>query len=544
MSLPNRQNMATPPWSGSPGVRRPFLLCSRVLIAACTTTAILGCQVSPPAEPILQSTQPIVGGTEATTCAWPTAVMMLGSLVCSGTLVHPRAVVTARHCVMNEIRNQMRIPSMVGFGESRNNWAKTVNVQRCHVHPKNDIALCILDEAVTEIPIIPVMAPCETDELLPGKPIVEVGFGVTGTRNPTYGTKKWINGVIEGRSADLVDILVTTGTQDGEYFGDSGGPLFFRMPDQSWRLIGEDCCSDEIADAGPRVSTYTSVPYHVVWMEEQSGLDLTPCHDEYGWSPDVSCTGVTTEPLGGVGSWANMCQGGTRIDARTCAVSPDDAGARRDTREASAGTGGRDVPDDLTRDTHIPDLAVSDGPTDAPDRDAPDSRPDTDHPDEPGPSQDSLVPLPDGFGIDGSLANLDAARAAAEVSANKNEATDSSATPLSVDTAQMLRDGGRQDRGTSVPEVDPDLADALAATDGHKLRDTLGPDGDTQQNKSPTITGGLTIRRVGCACRSGGTGQNDAWPTLCSLSIVLLAGRLLARRRSPRRTLCRSNLTR
>ena len=215
----------------------------------------LGCQDGQPGDAVSHTSLPIVGGSKAATCEWPSAVMIIGRLVCSGALVHPRAVVTAKHCLMDNRETKVVTPSGVGFGESRDKWARTVSVSRCHVHPTNDVGLCILAEDVTDVPIVPVMAPCETSELLPGRPIVEVGFGVIGATSSAYGNKKWIEGTIESRSANLAEILVTTGSQDGEYFGDSGGPLFFQMPDRTWRLIGEDCCSDDIvAYSGPRIS--------------------------------------------------------------------------------------------------------------------------------------------------------------------------------------------------------------------------------------------------------------------------------------------------
>ena len=89
-----------------------------------------------------------------------------------------------------------------------------------------------------------------------GKPIVEVGFGVTSERTVIYGTKKWINGTIDSFAPDQVDIDVTSGSQDGEYYGDSGGPLFFQMPDSTWRVIGVDYGSPAFIEGStaPRVS--------------------------------------------------------------------------------------------------------------------------------------------------------------------------------------------------------------------------------------------------------------------------------------------------
>jgi hypothetical protein len=112
---------------------------------------------------------------------------------------------------------------------------------------------------------------------------------------------------------------VTTGTQDGEYFGDSGGPVFIKMPDSTWRLIGNDWTSPDWNSSGnPRVSTYTSVPFHVAWAEQQSGIDLTPCHDAKGWNPGPDCKGVPTNPGEGFGTWETLCAGQTMLVAATC----------------------------------------------------------------------------------------------------------------------------------------------------------------------------------------------------------------------------------
>jgi MYXO-CTERM domain-containing protein len=468
--------------------------------------AMLGCQSSRPPEPISQSAQPIVGGSQATTCQWPSTVMMVGSVVCSGALVHPRAVVTAKHCLMDQTETTIITPSAVGFGESRNPWAKTVNVSRCFVHPTNDMGLCLLAEDVTDIPIIPVMAPCETSALLPGKPIVEVGFGLATTTGRNYGTKRWIDGTIESRSASLVDILVTTGSQDGEYFGDSGGPLFFQMPDQTWRLIGEDCCSDDIrADAGSRISTYTSVPYHVDWMEEQSGLDLTPCHDPGGWNPDARCTGFPTNPGAGVGTWAGLCQGETMVRSQTCALSTYDAGS--DTREA----GGRDAAPEVTADVQL-DGTPGDGPLDGLGvdglgniADGLDTRADGFETGEPPMEGDAMVPRVD-------VAEPDSA--------------------IPEDALQIPGDSGMAGLDASTHEVRPEVGDSAGVADSRTVEDAAAGDTDQREGDSAVHDQPPGFRGGGCSCRTGVTQPTGGWALLVAFGLVGAAGRSIRRRPS------------
>lgn len=474
-----------------------------VAIGAWLLATALGCQASQPEDPVSHVSLPIVGGSQAATCEWPSAVMIIGRLVCSGALVHPRAVVTAKHCLMDAEQTRMVRPDGVGFGESRDQWARTVSVSRCYVHPTNDIGLCILAEDVTDVPIVPVMAPCETSELLPGKPIIEVGFGVIGATGRVYGNKKWIDGIIESRSANLAEILVTTGSQDGEYFGDSGGPLFFKMPDQTWRLIGEDCCSDDIdADAGPRISTYFSVPYHLAWMEEQSGLDLTPCHDLAGWNPDVNCTGFPNNPGAGVGTWTTSCQGGPTARLQTCATSPYDAGPRADASEG----GRQDAP---SRDVR-PNDRMPDRSPDVPSPDAP-------SPDASGAMTDSLDARPDG-------------RDTPPAVEGGNDGAWRDALPP---------DTNRSGNDTALPSLDAKAREVILAPDsagvqdGGATWDTTAPDAGQRVSDGRHDGGNLTARPGGCSCRSAGSAPAGRWSLLVSFGLVGIAARGLRRRRPP-----------
>lgn len=463
---------------------------------------MLGCQGSRPPDPISQVTLPIVGGEEATTCQWPSAVMILGSWVCTGTLVHPRAVVTAKHCLMNEKQTVILTSVRVGFGESRSQWAKTVNVSRCYVHPKNDIGLCLLAEEVTDLPIVPVMAPCEATLLQPGKPIVEVGFGVVSTLGGTYGNKKWINGTIERRSENLSDILVTTGTQDGEYFGDSGGPLFFKMPDQTWRLVGEDCCSDDIGDAGPRISTYTSVPYHVDWLEEQSGLDLTPCHDPVGWNPDERCTGFPSDPGVGVGTWSTMCRGGTVVLSQTCAASPRDAGFGGDAHDAGSPDAAEAARDAIAgngdTDNDTSDAWLAEG----------------------GDLRGDMVDL------DGAAVGMDSAAPAIDSPTDPRAPLDDALAPDAASISNDTRSSDAETMGTdaSARDLRPAPADSADLADAYAGR---WPDGATDR-ESP-LSG-----RGGCACRSGAIRPRNEWLGMFAVGLGLATGRWLRRRRSQR----------
>jgi len=298
------------------------------------------CSEHGPEETSASVLSPIIGGTAAAMCEWPSVVMIPGP-GCSGTLVHPRVVMIAKHCLR-------RTPNSVGFGENRTNFATTVPISKCYRHPQTDFGFCVLAADVTGVPIIPVMAPCEQTELKVGAPIVEVGFGrEAGQNTRSIGTKKWIDGTLVSGGPTRTVVDVTTGTQDGEYYGDSGGPVFLKMPDGTWRLIGNDWTSPPWNMSGtPRISTYTSVPYHVAWAEMQSGIDNTPCHDANGgWKPGADCVGSPINPGVGAGTWATMCAGQPLQLTPTCDGSDGGAAVNIDASQPpDTGSDARDAP--------------------------------------------------------------------------------------------------------------------------------------------------------------------------------------------------------
>lgn len=527
----------------------------------------LGCENPSGEVQVSQTASPIVGGNTATTCQWPSAIMLIGPEGCSGSLVHPRVVVTAKHCLV--AGTKINPPTQIGLGETRDSWARTVAVSSCAVHPDNDFGYCILAEDVTDVPIVPAMAPCETSALAAAKPIVEAGFGVIGTQGMVYGTKKWINGTIADIPDDQITIDVTTGSQDGEYFGDSGGPLYFQMPDGTWRVIGEDCCSPPISpgNQNPRISTYVSVPFHVAWAEQTSGIDLTPCHDASGWNPTTACTGFPTNPGDGVGIWANQCQGETTLRQPTCwpadaGTSSGDAGqdgAKDGTKDGSfdanrGDSDGRDSQADSNQDSR---LANADGGA----ADARDSKAIADAQDGGETGADAW----DGFvggggnagtggsggsGGSGSTTPDSAIDSATIETTGQDGPSDSGtlATDLLVSadarsgTTSDSGDGAsaRRDPGSSTDGGDAGASEGLDSSAG----DSNPASGEAGSTPDATHDGGEVAHDAradqpstksassGCACRSVSDRDGTAWPGFALLGFGLASVRLGRRKRS------------
>jgi hypothetical protein len=265
------------------------------------------------AEDVATSSSSIVDGNLARVCEWPSVGVLLPS-ACSAALVQRRALVTAAHCLF-DAGGRLQAQTSVLFGERRDEPQLELAVDTCFVTAaeEGDFAVCVLSEDAPGVPTIPLMAPSESEWLKPGETAVEVGFGDTRADASTVrGTKTWLEVYLVRARSDEAYLEVSSGTQSGEYYGDSGGPLFFEMPDATWRLVGTDSGSPDIVpgSSAPRFSIYANAPSFVDWAERVTGLDLTSCHDP-DRSPASADCGVlapaTITPLDPADSWADYC---------------------------------------------------------------------------------------------------------------------------------------------------------------------------------------------------------------------------------------------
>ena len=111
----------------------------------------------------------------------------------------------------------------------------------CEAHPDFtfssvgvDIAFCTLETPVEDVPIVPMLMGCETDALQEGTEVQLVGFG-DADDGAGYGPKRAVdtvfNGIIDGEAW-------IGGNGESSCYGDSGGPAYIRLEDQSWRVFG------------------------------------------------------------------------------------------------------------------------------------------------------------------------------------------------------------------------------------------------------------------------------------------------------------------
>jgi secreted trypsin-like serine protease len=187
-------------------------------------------------SPLDNSSQSIIGGAAFSGLPAVGALLYDGQLLCTGTLIESRKVLTAGHCVAGRSASRMSFaigPNAFQPQEIRKATRLKLHPAYDEVNIRNDIGLVLLSKDASAVPL---KVLSHMDSSWKGKRLFFVGYGVNNGYTQTGAGRKravWMN---------LSQVDSTTfgygGSGRNTCNGDSGGPAFYKDSSNTYFVAG------------------------------------------------------------------------------------------------------------------------------------------------------------------------------------------------------------------------------------------------------------------------------------------------------------------